>query len=363
MISILQPLVPHYRFGFFDGLNLALQNKLKVLTYNNDGTSKGEGFSIDKKSYISHVANVCIKGILFYNPLPFLKKSVSSCVLMLHFAHVTTWLLLFTKFIHRKKIILWGHGISVKRYLKEQSQPDWKLSLMIRLSDGVWFYTPEELKIWKNFFPNKKMVALGNTISGVDSALAHTASSEEKESLKKLFNVTQDFVIIFCARFNSTYRRLDLLLETIRSLDPQKFAFVIIGDGKDKPDFSTFSNVYDFGAVYDNTLKERLFDISDVYFQPGWVGLSIVEAMAYGKPIFTFKRSLEVCQCVEYSYIADGINGKLFTSINECIDTFNSVSKDDILSMSACAKEYVRKNLTMKKMVDNATTLINELQR
>lgn len=334
-----------------------------VLTYNDDNISKRDGFNIGKKPYVNHVANVCANGILFYNPFPFLKKKVSACVLMLHFAHVTTWILLLTKFIHHKKIILWGHGISVKRYLKEQSLPDWKLRLMIRLSDGVWFYTTEELKIWKNIFPDKKMVALGNTISGVDSILAHSSSLADTESQKKHLNITQEFVIIFCARFNSTYRRVDLLLETITSLNPQKFAFVIIGDGKDKPDFSKFSNVYDFGAVYDNSLKEKLFDISDIYFQPGWVGLSIVEAMAYGKPIFTFKRNLDVCQCVEYSYIKDGYNGKLFSSINECLDSFNSISKDVILRMSTCAKEFVRDNLTMDKMVDNAIMLINEVQK
>lgn len=71
---------------------------------------------------------------------------------MLHFAHLTTWLLLLTKFIHRKKIILWGQGISVKRYLAEERKPDWKLKAQMALADGVWLYMEKELKQWKGIF-------------------------------------------------------------------------------------------------------------------------------------------------------------------------------------------------------------------
>lgn len=53
---------------------------------------------------------------------------------------------------HRKQIILWGHGISVKRYLAEEKKCNWLLRFMISMSDGVWLYTDKEVdfstKVW-----------------------------------------------------------------------------------------------------------------------------------------------------------------------------------------------------------------------
>lgn len=195
---------------------------------------------------------------------------------MLHFAHLGTWILLLTKWLHHKKIILWGQGISVRRYLKEEKKPDWKLKWMIALADGIWFYMDKEKDQWQKYFPDKPMVALCNTLSGVDEMTKYQPDLT-KDELKAKYGVKQDVIFIFCARFTAD-RRVDLLLETIKRLDDEKYGFVIIGSGKCKPDFSSYGNVYDFGAVYDTAVKRELFALADIYFQPGWVGLSIVEA-------------------------------------------------------------------------------------
>jgi glycosyltransferase involved in cell wall biosynthesis len=165
-------------------------------------------------------------------------------------------------------------------------------------------------------------------------------------------------VLLFCARFENPYRRTDLLIESIQRLNPNEFAFVIIGVGKLKPDFSAYKNVYDFGAVYDNQVKQELFSIADIYFQPGWVGLSIVEAMAYALPIFTFRRSNETKQCVEYSYISHKETGLLFNDINECVQTLQSITDEEINKMGRNARQFVSENLSVKNMVNNALSVI-----
>ena len=164
--------------------------------------------------------------------------------------------------------------------------------------------------------------------------------------------------MLFCARFNNPNRRIDLLLETIDKLDKKCFGFVIIGDGIYKPDFTQYANVYDFGAVYDINIKNDLFTLSDLYFQPGWVGLSIVEAMAYGKPICTFVRSKDTLQCVEYAYIVDGENGLIFSDMDYCITKLNSISSDDIIRMGNNAKELVKEKLSIFNMVENAISIL-----
>lgn len=353
-LAILQPQIPHYREEFFIELRKKVATDIFVVESPKEFIHKGFNLTTIP---VKNLWNINIKGLLFYSPFPLLSSQYKTIVMMLHFAHITTWLLLLTKKIHRKKIVLWGQGISVKRYLKEERKPDWKLKLMIALSDGVWLYMEKEKEMWKQIFPKKNIVALNNTLSGV-SKICNYTPLQDKKTIKKKYCINQEIILIFCARFESNYRRTDLLIETIKQLNTQKFAFIIIGEGKNKPNFSPYKNVYDFGAIYDSNIKQELFSIADIYFQPGWVGLSIVEAMAYGKPIFTFKRSMETKQCVEYSYIINGKNGIIFNDLQHCLGYINDMSIKEIERMGNTAKNYVKQNLLPEYMVQRAISIL-----
>lgn len=354
-LAILQPRIPHYREEFYQSFMNKAKIDVFVFMKKNNNANKQMNISSFNCTFIK---NISYKAILIYNIFTLLRKDYDILVLMLNKTHLSTWILLITKFIHRKKIILWGHGISVKRYIKEEKKPDFLLKSMISLSDGVWLYMKKEEAFWKGCFKNKPIIALENTISGINNILQYQG---DKEFLKRKYSINQKCILIFCARFESNYRRTDLLLETIKGLDKDKFGFIIIGAGKYKPDFSIYHNVYDFGTLYDSNIKNELFCIADLYFQPGWVGLSIVEAMAYGLPILTFKRSEETKQCVEYSYIEDGYNGLIFETIRECIDRINSLDSNDISIMGKNSK-IIAQRLTPQNMVDNGLKIINSLR-
>ena len=166
-VAILQPEVPHYREEFFSSLSNQVE-KLDVYIYNSPEAAKKQGFDIKENDSVIYIKNKKIGGFLWYSIRNLFGKKYDTLVLMLHIAHLTTWLLLLTKRIHRRKIILWGQGISVKRYLAEEKNPDWKLKMMIKFSDGVWLYTEKEYNQCKEIFTKKKIVALCNTFSGVD---------------------------------------------------------------------------------------------------------------------------------------------------------------------------------------------------
>lgn len=357
MLAILQPHIPHYRSSFFNGISNFYS--AKFFTYEN---SKKTSFQKFQSSDISstHLNNFLIDEFLLYNPFPFFNKNYDILVLMLHFGHITTWFLLFTKVFHKKKIILFGHGISVKRYIKEEKSPNILLKWMIQLSDGVWLYTTKEQEIWEKIFPNKNIVALGNTISDFNELII--PELKNKNILRVKYNIHQKTIFIFCARFSNPHRRTDLLLKAIEVLNRFSFGFIIIGDGPLKPDFSTYKNVYEFGAVYDKEVKSELFLLADIYFQPAWVGLSIVEALAYGKPVFTFKRSKEVLQCVEYSYIHHQVNGYIFQNFNEFIKVVNYITDDEVQLMSRNARFFAQKELNMDIMVRNAVESIKSIK-
>ena len=352
-LAILQPLYPHYRDDFFSKLRSEI-NGLDLFSFHEDKSSSCHGFQINIPS--RYIKALEYKGLLIYTPISLLQRKYDTLVLMLHFGHITTWLLLLTKILHRKKIVLWGQGISVKRYLNEEINPDWKLKLMIKMADSVWIYMDKEYEQWKRIYPSKPIVSLGNSLSGIEEMINyHPACS--LEDLRNKYNIRQQRVFIFCARFENNYRRVDLLEDIIKRLDAKENGFVIIGAGKNKPDFSKYMNVYDFGALYDSNVKRELFALSDLYLQPGWVGLSIVEAMAYGKPVCTFRRSKETLQCVEYSYIKDGENGMIFNDLEDSLSRLAILSHEKIYEMGKNAKETAR-SYTPDRMVNNAISVL-----
>lgn len=358
-IAILQPEVPHYREEFFQRL-ASCCDTADIYVYHSLRHTRQHGFctSTDRQQYLR---NLDVHDILLYNPLPLCSNRYDTLVLMLHFAHLTTWLLLLTKWLHRKKIILWGQGISVKRYLKESEKPDWKLKWMIALADGAWIYQEPEARQWQTLFPQKPIIALNNTLTGAEELCRKEVNGKEKAHLKEKWGITEETVFIFCARFDNNYRRPDLLLETIRRADKEKYGFVIIGDGRNKPDFSAFQNVHDFGAVYDNQTKHELFATADAYFQPGWVGLSIVEAMANGKPVLTFRRSENTLQCVEYCYIQEGMNGLIFNDKDDCVRQIVALTKERLTLMGENARSFVAEKLTPRQMTEAALSVLQRV--
>jgi len=355
MIAILQPFIPHYREQFFN--QLRQQAPFDLYCYQTEKLS-GMNFK-EGQTPVKPVGSLNVGPFIIYNPFTFFKKDYRVLVLMMSFSHISTWFILLMKPFLRRKVILWGHGISVKPYMQEEKKPFLLFRWMIGMADGVWFYTDKELEMWQRVAPKMKGYALGNTISGVENILALPPA--DKAALKAKHGITQPRVLIYCARFNQEGRRIDLLEQLISRLDPEKVGVIIIGDGKLKPDFSPYKHVYDFGGLYDRQVKDELFAIADIYFQPGWVGLSIVEAMAYGKPIFTFKRTEEVKQCVEYSYIQSGYNGMIFENMEQCLQEVNTVSDAAVQQMGNDARAFVQAQLTMSNMVNNAVRSIKSV--
>ena len=356
-IAILQPVVPTYREDFFRELQKYCQ--VDVYVYKNTDWVQKENTEISHFN-VKKLDNIQKKGFVFYNPCPFLNRKYDVLVLMLAINHPITVLLLMTKWLHHKKIILWGQGISVKRYLQEEVKPDWKLRWLIKKSDGVWFYMKKEYEQWKALFESKPMIALNNTVSDANRIVDIDVITNKKE-IRKKYGIKQKVVFIFCARFESNYRRTDLLIQTIEQLDSNDYAFIIIGDGRNKPDFSKYNNVYDFGTVYDREVKNELFTIADIYFQPGWVGLSIVEAMAYAKPVCTFVRSRETLQCVEYSYIKDGENGFIFTYMDDCLKKIGETTIEKFRQMGENACFLVKNELIPDKMATKAWIVLKQM--
>lgn len=354
-IGILYPRLPHYREEFFQGL--MQKHEIDFFIYESKEESSKNNFKTSQIPTHHLGMYTAFNKVKFINILPFFKKKYDVLILIAEVRTFSVWILLILMKILNTKTILWGHGVSIHTYLEEKEKLNPVRVLFRRLADHSWLYTENELEIWKKYINEKKLTSLNNTIY-IEEILKQP--SINKLELKKKHNITTEVNFIFSARFANPYRRTDLLLELIKKLDSAKYGFIIIGDGELKPSFEPYRNVYDFGAVYDRNLKTELFQIADIYFQPGWIGLSCVEALAYGKMVLTFERSAEVKQCVEYAYL-NHENSYIAKNIDDLISFIHSLDQQSIEQYSRNAREYAKNNLTMETMINNALDSLSKI--
>lgn len=355
-IGILQPLIPHYREEFFKGLNKAFDIDLYIYQKQKDiEKDKFENSMLGSK----YLNSFHFSSIFIYNFIPLLNLKYKVLILPGEIRSISTWLLLLIGKLSSIKIILWGHGISNERYLKEEKK---LLSIRIlfhKLADHIWLYTEKEKEIWSKYIDKEKITALNNTI---DIKTILNLSKLDKESMKKKYQINTKLNLIYCARFTAN-RRIDLMLRLIQELEDQDIGFIIIGEGEYKPDFSSYKNVYDFGSIYDLKKKNELFCMSDLYFQPAWIGLSIVEAMAFGKPVLTLERSQDIMHGVEYSYLRHGINGFIGKDLDDVIFFIKNISKNELEELQGKTRIFAKRYLNIENMINNAEVSLKRLNK
>jgi glycosyltransferase involved in cell wall biosynthesis len=79
---------------------------------------------------------------------------------------------------------------------------------------------------------------------------------------------------------------------------------------KVKAETAANENILYHGPIHDLALSSRYLFASDLMVMPGYVGLSVVHAMAMGCPVLTCKQGPEgPYHSPEVEYIHDGVNG------------------------------------------------------
>ncbi len=146
------------------------------------------------------------------------------------------------------------------------------------------------------------------------------------------------------------WKRVDLVINAISILQ-EKFRdieLIIIGDGPELNNLKSLSknlqleNKINFvGAIYDPILLGKYLHCSSVYVLGGMGGLSLNEAMAFGKPIIC-----SVCDGTEKYLLADKFNGYFFkeNDINSLVKSLN-----DLLSSEEKIELFGRNSLSIIK--------------
>lgn len=167
------------------------------------------------------------------------------------------------------------------------------------------------------------------------------------------------------------WKRVDLLLQAIADLSVffQNLELLIIGSG---PEFNSLnllaeklkitSKVSFVGAIYDPIELAKYYSSSGLYVLGGMGGLSINEAMAFGKPIVC-----SICDGTEKKLVRDGFNGYIFENGN--LESLKSkivqlISEDDkIIAFGKNSESIIRNEINLQTVISGYLSAFEYLMR
>jgi len=181
--------------------------------------------------------------------------------------------------------VYYGHGLNLSK--RDSRLQVFASNALLLLFSRILLYTPGEKKyLWS---ANRKKVDVAfNTLDleGRDKVVTRSRAAIRQE-----WGFREPRLVLFSGRIQNR-KRLDVLIDFFRSKGNtlQQWGLVIVGPGieaSQRAAIAACPNIYYVGPVYDEVRMAEVFHVSDIFSIPGSMGLGIVEALYWGKPIVT----------------------------------------------------------------------------
>ena len=233
-------------------------------------------------------------------------------------------------------VIYWNHGVN-------QLDPNNIMKnsiyyLIHSLADRILLYSPNERKYIRP--RNQDKIYIANNTIVFDEHLYPV--NTKKTDLKKKFDLKPNFNILFVGR-DRIYKKLDLIIDLVKSIDNKDIGLLIVGPLSDKQKtlrkIGNIDKIKYLGEIYDKNKLSEIYSVSDIFCIPGTNGLGLNEAMFWGLPCLT----LNVLHSPEIWYLKHGENGYILNSINELRETIMKLYKDEVLlrKLSSRSREII----------------------
>ena len=205
--------------------------------------------------------------------------------------HAINYLLLALSRLGRKRVAYWGHGYN--RQARAPGASEW---LKRKLLTGVdwWFAYTEGVGRYlaDHGVAPGIITVVQNTIDTrelADTVRAH--SDDDRRAVRRRLGIPGEAPVgLFCGSLYAD-KKLDLLVAAtlrIRERCPA-FELVVVGDGPAREAMTAAAAAFPFVHYVGRAFgadRAAYFAISDVFLNPGLVGLSIVDAFTAGLPVF-----------------------------------------------------------------------------
>ncbi len=236
--------------------------------------------------------------------------------------------------------------IGIKFYIKHFVLKYTRKYYYTKLVDATVNYTDAAKEIIPSYGFDKNKIFV--TTNSPDTDLIFEAA----EKIKSMPPVLQknNFRIVHIGRLVK-WKKTHQLIDAIALLqqDFPEIELIIIGKGKEEDNLRKQAkqlgiekHVRFLGGIYDNETLGRYLNISSIYVLAGMGGLSINQAMAFGKPVIC-----STADGTETRLVKDGYNGFYFKD-------------DDIHDLAKKIRIILSDKELCKKMGENSLKIIDE---
>lgn len=372
--AFIQEIVPSYRQPFFEGLGRADGVELTVFAGEADVAEGFLGASENDTSFAWQKLErrltklrgsrlVRLRGLLMC--LVRLRPDVVISVGNKGF--VQNHLLLLLKRVAGFRMYLLQHAFEYRAASRRFRTLEWLYfrRYLLPLVDGVILYTEYERErlIQRGVNP-KKLWFTNNTldIEGI-AKIRQGLQPAEAEDIRSRLGVRSAPSIVFLGRLVRG-KQVELLLEyfdRIRARVPNA-QLIVVGDGPLRRElterWTDSPSVVLTGGIYDELVIASLMQVARAVFLPGYSGLTVNHAFAYGVPFVTLRSPAHK---PEIDYVCHGVNGYLLEpdDVATNVSVLSALLTDDVLfAQMSRAAHATASRLTMKAMVDNVASVI-----
>jgi glycosyltransferase involved in cell wall biosynthesis len=287
-------------------------------------------------------------------------------------------ILLFSK-IFKFKLILYSHGYNRKTGFHPHNKfIDRYRLFLINKSDALIVYGESDKSFMSKFIDSSKIFVAQNTLDTTKYSLIHEKLKiEGKDNVRIRLNWKEGCHLTFIGRL-LTDKNPEILLELIPLISKKinKEVYIhYVGTGTQEKllieqvrSLNLNKNVFFHGEIHDDLLTGEILFCSDFMIMPGYLGLSVNHAFAFGCPVISFEQGENgPFHSPEVEYVLNGETGFLVKehspeAIAEVfLEYFNDL--DLQRKIKSNLEYYVKSVFPVSKMVGGILDAVNYVKQ
>ena len=361
-VAILQYRLLHYRVGLFERLRAACAAADIELTLIHGDPTPSEAARNDTGAlpWATEVSNHNWRvggRDLLWQPVSRMVKQADLVVLMQESRLLSNYPWLFGWGPRHTRVAYWGHGRNFQSNVPTGLRERWKGRLLT--SVDWWFaYTDITANIVRQAgFPRERITVLNNAIDNrrFEADLDSVADSEVSALRSSIGAAVGAVVGLYCGSLYGD-KRLDLMIEACEGVvaSHPDFRLVIVGDGPSRSDLQRIMDKpwFHWAGAQRGREKAAWFKASQLFLNPGAVGLQVLDSFVAGTPIVT---TSDAKHGPEVAYLLDGVNGVVTeSSIKAYTTAVRQLIDDPRLRASIASQARISAaNYSLDSMVEN----------
>ena len=249
---------------------------------------------------------------VLWQPFPAQHRDADLVVMMQENRLLSNYPWLFLRGLRKSKVAYWGHGRNFQTHRPDGLLEKWKKFLVGRVD---WWFAYTEMTrdiLLADGFPAERITVLNNAIDneGFTADLASISDIRLAEMRNELGLQQNAQVGLFCGSLYPD-KRLDYMVAAADKIQAvlHDFHLLVIGDGPSAAEISEVAASrpwLHWLGVRKGIEKAAYFRLAHVIFNPGAVGLHVLDSFCAGVPMVT---STDARHGPESSYLRDGENG------------------------------------------------------